>query len=91
MTEVVNLFISNISNNSFVAVLRSSKDKDFPDMWGLPGGKIEEEETIIKAAKREAQEELGVAVSLNPTPLYRSMVKTSKSVFSITVFAAQYQ
>lgn len=42
-----------------VLLLKRSKKGDNEGTWGLPGGKVEENETLIDAAKREAKEECG--------------------------------
>lgn len=34
-------------------------NKPFKNQWSLPGGKFEENETLIESAKREIKEELG--------------------------------
>ena len=34
-------------------------DKKHPDTWGLPGGRVEEGETLMQAITRECEEELG--------------------------------
>ena len=42
-----------------VLLLRRSEKGDGNGTWGLPGGKVEEGESFIDAAKREAKEECG--------------------------------
>lgn len=39
--------------------------------WQIPKGKIEAEEDALTAARREAEEELGIALSGTPVPLAR--------------------
>lgn len=34
--------------------------------WGLPGGSIDAEETVIEALRRECREELGVEIEIGP-------------------------
>lgn len=41
---------------------RSSTDQWMPNHYGLPGGKIEKEETIYQAACRECKEEINIDV-----------------------------
>ena len=48
-----------IRNNQVLLTLRS----DLP-VWCLPGGAIEAGESLVEAAKREAQEETGAEVEI---------------------------
>lgn len=47
------------TNGQKVLLLKRSKKGDNSGTWGLPGGKVEEDESLIDAAKREAKEECG--------------------------------
>lgn len=47
------------TNGHKVLMLKRSKKGDNAGTWGLPGGKMEEGESEIDAAKREAREECG--------------------------------
>lgn len=49
-------------NGLFLSVSRKDDHEDF----GLPGGKLDPNETFIQAAKREALEETGLLVHINP-------------------------
>jgi 8-oxo-dGTP pyrophosphatase MutT (NUDIX family) len=48
------------------------QDARHPGAWGLPGGKVESNETLIQAAERECQEELGFV------PDYHSLAPVEK-------------
>lgn len=49
------------SNNEVLLLLRDDKPEiPFPNMWDIPGGKVEENETPEKAICREMNEELGL-------------------------------
>ena len=56
----VNVFVRE--KNEFLAVKRGKEDEIFAGMWALPGGKIEEGETIKETAKREIFEETGLSL-----------------------------
>lgn len=52
-----------------VLLLKRAPESYFaPDMWGFPGGKIEEGETSLQAALRETKEETQLVVN-DPVPL----------------------
>jgi 8-oxo-dGTP pyrophosphatase MutT (NUDIX family) len=56
-----------LNDNKQVLLGKRSEEEDvFPGLWGIPGGKVEVEEsgmdTIENALKREALEEMGVEI-----------------------------
>jgi 8-oxo-dGTP diphosphatase len=55
-------------------------------LYGLPGGKAEENESVIDAAVRECQEETGYVVALSDRTPYVGRV----SDFLVTTFTALY-
>ena len=62
--ERLNVAIALYSEDKKVLICQRSSDKKFlPNIWHLPGGKVEEKETILEALKREVSEELGLKIS----------------------------
>jgi len=60
-------------------ICKMPKDRGvFPDQWGLPGGGIEQGETMEAALRRELREELGTEIS-DIRPLFFSDGRYEKS------------
>lgn len=53
----VGVWFYAVSTNRYLYLMRN--DRKNPDSWGLPGGKVEANETLLDALKRECQEEIG--------------------------------
>jgi 8-oxo-dGTP pyrophosphatase MutT (NUDIX family) len=51
------VFFYNKSTNRFLYLLRT--DHKNPGNWGIPGGKIENDETLLEGVIRECEEEIG--------------------------------
>ena len=67
-------------------VLLTKDNKD--DFWKLPGGKINDSENLIQAAKREALEETGKRVKiLNKSPVFYTINKENFIAILIHYFA----
>ena len=56
--DAVGVLFYSLSTHRYLFVLRN--DPKHPESWGLPGGKIEHNESIMAAITRECQEEMGV-------------------------------
>ena len=49
------------SNNEVLLLLRDNTvDIPFPNMWDIPGGKVEDNETPIETIRREMMEEMSI-------------------------------
>ena len=61
MKKGVNVVITD--NQNRILILKRDSNVEFsPSLWDLPGGKVENNETLQKAVKREAKEESGLDV-----------------------------
>ena len=52
-----------IKEEKIILTKRAPTVKNFPNYWEFPGGKVEDEETLIQALIRELQEELNIIVN----------------------------
>lgn len=57
MSQSAGIFFYSQSTDRFLYLLRT--DSKNPGSWGIPGGKIEENETLLEGTERECLEEIG--------------------------------
>jgi ADP-ribose pyrophosphatase YjhB (NUDIX family) len=55
--NAVGVWFYSVDTQRYLYLMRN--DPKHPDTWGLPGGKIDGNETLIEAITRECKEELG--------------------------------
>lgn len=58
----VDAIVLKITNASFFLLLIRRKNEPFKDLWALPGGFVDENEDLEKAAIRELEEETQIKV-----------------------------
>ncbi len=51
-----------VRNGTVLLVHRSPSKQFYPDVWDLPGGHVNQGESLEEALRREAREELGIEV-----------------------------
>jgi 8-oxo-dGTP pyrophosphatase MutT (NUDIX family) len=74
--------VALISNNKLLLLKRGDSAPWNPGRYCLPGGKLEDNETLIDCAVRELYEETNIVLKSNQlTPLIISYPKYSKTVF----------
>lgn len=69
MRQAVFIVIKN-ENDQILCVTRPSEKAKYEGDFGLPGGMVEESETLIEAMQREALEEGIDIIHLNPSFIY---------------------
>lgn len=57
MNTSAGIFFYSSNTNRFLYLLRT--DHKNPGNWGIPGGKIENDETLLEGVERECKEEIG--------------------------------
>jgi len=62
MKKAVNNIIINQDNRLLIVKRAVRREKAYPGLWDLPGGGVEEGETLQEAATREAMEEIGIKI-----------------------------
>lgn len=72
-----------IKQENAILMLKRTKNDHFPDLYELPGGKIEKNENIFSAGKRELYEETGLSI--------KEFISIPKSYDFRNVFSKKYR
>lgn len=70
IVNAVGVWFYSTSTDRYLYLLRN--DARHPNTWGLPGGKVDNNETLIDTIKRECQEEMGFV------PVYEKLIPLEK-------------
>jgi len=70
IVNAVGVWFYSTSTDRYLYLLRN--DPRHPNTWGLPGGKVDGNETLIQAIKRECNEEMGLV------PEYEKLIPLEK-------------
>lgn len=88
VVNAVGVWFYAIDTGRYLYLMRN--DPKHPDTWGLPGGRMELNETIIQTIQRECEEELGIMPNyLRLVPLEKFTSADSK--FSYHTFFCSVQ
>ena len=58
----ITAFIRSKCGNKFLVIKRHQNEIAYPGKWTFPGGKMEREENVLGALKREVLEEVGLDI-----------------------------
>lgn len=75
-----------IEDDGKILMVQQNKE-EYRNLWDFPGGKVEENEDIITAAKREVKEETGYKVSIDNLLFMQNYI-SDKGVILIIYFTA---
>lgn len=92
MRQFIQLIIFDIKKTHLLAVKRAKSDTSFGGMWGLPGGEVNEGETIDVAATRELKEETNLEIdNLSTEPVFELTPILKGTQIHLTVKLASVQ
>jgi 8-oxo-dGTP diphosphatase len=78
-------------HNNRVLLLKRASDRSFPNLWGLPGGKVEHSETRDRAVLRELYEETGLLRSTANIQHRKDFyVTTEEFTYIYVVFSTEF-
>lgn len=86
MSEIIELAGSLIIKNGKILLLYRNDEEH----WEVPGGKVEENESPTEAAVREAEEEIGVEISLQK-PFYTGEFQHNGEMFMWNGYVAEIE
>jgi 8-oxo-dGTP pyrophosphatase MutT (NUDIX family) len=75
-----------------ILLLKRTDEKSYPGRWGIPSGKVKENESRLRAIVRELFEETGMLLSADNLYLVRTYhVITEEMSFLYTVYQCQFE
>jgi 8-oxo-dGTP pyrophosphatase MutT (NUDIX family) len=83
--RAVNVLIADYNKQQLFAIRRSENDPIFAGMYALPGGKIEQGETLQQAAEREFLEETGYILASCSEVVLRTGADLGKFLLEVDI------
>lgn len=91
----IDIAVGVLKRNGLICLSQRQKHQSFADCWEFPGGKVESQETLIKALKREFKEELNITTHnwqpLIEIPWHYEKVSVRLHVFETDEFEGEPQ
>lgn len=85
--NVIRSVVALISNeDKLLLVKRHDHDRTIPNVWVLPGGKVEEDEKDDETLLREVGEETGLKPTQYKLANYKSIIKIGENYYLIKVY-----
>jgi 8-oxo-dGTP diphosphatase len=84
----VKAFIFN--NNKLLLIKRHQNDPHCPEEWEVPGGRINENETLIQGLQREIKEETGLDAIIKNSFATENFVRDDGQPINMTHFICEY-
>ncbi len=61
-TKIVNVAVGVIKKNNAIFICKRADEQHQGGLWEFPGGKVEADESVFAALKRELSEEVGITI-----------------------------
>ena len=61
-TKIVNVAVGVIKKNNAIFICKRANEQHQGGLWEFPGGKVEANESVFAALKRELTEEVGITI-----------------------------
>jgi ADP-ribose pyrophosphatase YjhB (NUDIX family) len=74
------VFVAILTKKGRVLVCKRAQGTNNPGQWGLPGGHIDEGETVDEAAERELREEINLTIDLKQMNVVRLIADKKRTL-----------
>ena len=73
-------------NNNLLVLKREKNDVHMPEIWEIPGGRLELGENPIEGLKREAKEETGIDVDVSHPLNVKHFIRQDGQIITMIIF-----
>jgi 8-oxo-dGTP diphosphatase len=86
-TFVVAACVAVFRRGRILLLRRGPEERSFIGFWEMPGGAVEEGESLVRAARREAREESGLRVALGSPAHFTEWRRRERRYVQVTYLA----